>query len=40
MSYFCLIAKFREKMEFLKYGTKNVLFEYFKARILKNCCDI
>ena len=40
MSYFCLSAKFREKIEFPKYGTKNVLFEYFKAKILKNYCDI
>ena len=40
MSYFCLIAKFREKIEFPRYGIKSVLFEYFQARILKNYCHV
>ena len=32
----CLIAKFFEKTKLLKFGTKNTLFGYFWARILKN----
>ena len=32
----CLIARFCEKTKIPKLGTKNSLFEYFWARILKN----
>ena len=28
----CLIANFRAKMEILKCGTKNAIFDYFLAR--------
>ena len=31
-----LIAKFREKMKIPKFGTKNALFGYFWARIIKD----
>ena len=34
----CLIAKFYEKVKIPKFGTKNVLFEYFWAMIYKNYC--
>ena len=37
---FCLIVKFCEKTKIPKFGTKNVLFGYFWARILKNYCQI
>ena len=30
---FCLIANFGIKMKILKFGTKNVLFAYFWAKI-------
>ena len=34
----CLIAKFYEKVKIPKFGTKNVLCEYFWAMIYKNYC--
>ena len=37
-SQICLTAKFREKMETPKFTTKNALFRYFWAIILKNYC--
>ena len=33
-------TKFCAKLEILKFGTKNTLFEYFLAGILKNICHI
>ena len=36
----CQITKFREKRKMPKFGTKNALFEYLWARILKNYCHI
>ena len=39
-SRICLIAKAHEKVEMHSFGTKNVLFGYFWARISKNCCHI
>ena len=36
----CLIRKFCEKTSMCKFGTKNALFEYSWARILKNYCHI
>ena len=32
----CLFAKFHRKTKMPKFGTKNALFGYFWARILKN----
>ena len=33
-------CKISRKMKMPKFGTKNVLFGYFEARILKNYCHI
>ena len=38
--WICLIAKYCEIMKIPKFGTKNVLFGYFWATILENCCHI
>ena len=37
---FVYFGKFREKMKMPKFGTKNALFGYFGARVLKNYCHI
>ena len=38
--WICLIAKYCEIMKMPTFGTKNALFWYFWARILKNYCHI
>ena len=38
--WICLIAKYCEIMKMPKFGTKNALFVYFWASILKNYCHI
>ena len=40
LSKICIIAKYVEETKTPKFVTKNALFEYFRARILKNYCLI